>query len=125
MIVSVTHDPDTQTLTVVTGSKTVIFAYQGNLPGGWESNPELYSGLLVNFLNNQIAVRTLKRTWNQDHDLKPNDPLPFTDSERLYYDSNSDEVVFVDCIVTGATWSPALNQFLIYIRISSFDNPKV
>jgi len=124
MIISVVHNPDTNTLTITLPNKTVAFAYQ-SLPPNWETDPNIYSQTLINFLNNQIEERTLARIWLQDKGLKPNDPLPFTDSERLWYDSVADEVVFVECIVVGAVWHELRQEFLVSVRNTSTDNPKV
>lgn len=124
MIVSIVHDPDTHTLTIVTGAKTVTLVYQ-NLPPGWDTDPNQYSGYVINFLNNQIELRTDRRTWLRNHDFKVNDPLPFTDSERVWLDTNSDEVVFMDVIVTDVIWSAERSQFLIKIKNTSITKPKV
>lgn len=127
MIIKVEHNPSTQTLTITLPNKVVQLAYQGNLPPGWEADPDnpTYITFIINFLNNLIEERVLKRIWLQGKDLKPNDPLPFTDSERLWYDSGADEVVFMEAIVTGAVWSADRNEYLITVRNTSIDKPRV
>ena len=124
MIVSVVHDPDTQTVTIIVGSKTVTFAYQGNLPPGWEADPSQYESALVNLLNRFIEERKDRRAWLRDRGFKTNDPIPFSDSERIWLDTNTDEVVFMDAIVKGATWSSERNQFLIHVQNTLSTNPR-
>lgn len=123
MIVSVVHDPQAQSITIITPSKTVQMVYSG-LPPQWPIDPPAFEGAVVTYVNGLIELRTDRRVWLRDSDFKVNDPLPFTDSERQWYDINSDEVVFMDCIVTAATWNSDQQQYLLSVRNTSQDIPR-
>lgn len=124
MIVSIDWDAQNNTITVVCGNKTIQLVYT-NLPPGWEQNPEAYSSFVVDYLNNQIETRTDRKVWLQDKGLTPNTPLPFTDSERLWYDDVADEVVFMDIVVTDAIWSDSRQEYLLQIRNTESFNLRV
>lgn len=124
MIVSIDWDQQNNTLTIVCGSKTVQLVYT-NLPPGWEQDPNAYSNFVINYLNNLIKVSVDRGDWLVSKNLKRNDPIPFTDSELIWYDVGSDSVISMDVLVTAAVWSEEKQQYILSIRNTSHHNPRI
>lgn len=126
MIVNVEFIYAENRLIITLPRKTVTLLYS-SLPPGWEINAPLYEEFVKDYLNNQIEERTDARTWYSDKDIKTNDPeyynLPNT--ERQWYDSVTDEIVFVECIVTNVVWKEEILQYLVTIKNTSNSIPKV
>jgi len=86
------------------------------LPPTWEQDPTLYVDFVKNYINGQIEARTSRRVWLQSKDLSPNSPMPFTDSERLWYDDVADEVVFMEAVCTQVIWDVNREEYVLTIR---------
>jgi len=115
MIISIVHDPQSRTLTITLPNKTIQLIY-ANLPPTWEQDPTLYVDFVKNYINGQIEARTSRRVWLQSKDLSPNSPMPFTDSERLWYDDVADEVVFMEAVCTQVIWDVNREEYVLTIR---------
>lgn len=115
MIISIVHDPQSRTLTITLPNKTIQLIY-ASLPPIWEQDPTLYVDFVKNYINGQIEVRTDRRVWLQSKDLSPNSPMPFTDSERLWYDDVADEVVFMEAVCTQVIWDVNREEYVLTIR---------
>lgn len=115
MIISIVHDPQSRTLTITLPNKTIQLIY-ASLPPIWEQDPTLYVDFVKNYINGQIEVRTDRRVWLQSKDLSPNSPMPFTDSERLWYDDVADEVVFMEAVCTQVIWDVNREEYVLTIQ---------
>lgn len=126
MIVNVEFIYAENRLIITLPRKTIVLLYS-SLPPGWETNAPLYEEFVKNYLNNQIEERTDAGIWYMDKGIKPNDPeyynLPNT--ERQWYDSVTDEIVFVECVVTKVEWKEEILQYLVTIKNTSNSIPKV
>lgn len=126
MIISVVHDPESRRLTITLPNKIVQLVYT-NLPPNWESNPQLYLDFIKNYLNNLIEQRTDASIWHRDRNIKQNDPEYYNwfQSERMWIDTNTDEVVFMEAVVTEVVWDENRQEFLIRLTNTSPDVAKV
>jgi hypothetical protein len=122
MFVSVIHDTPTQTLTITIREDKIVQLAYANLPPGWELDAPSYEGFVVDYLNELIEERYDRKTYWRDRNVKNSD-VEFDGtqctSERFWLDTVTDELVFVECVVTKAKWDIDSQQYIITIRNTS------
>ena len=117
-MISITHDSDLEKTTIVLrGDLTIVFEYS-SLPPQWRSKPVAYEQEILDSLNAQIEQRKDFTTWYADKDYKTDDVEYKIDpnQENLYKDPATDEMVYVDHIITAATWNEKRGEYLLSIK---------